>query len=356
MMGFSELPNETKPDNETLAMLQNPVIPIMLPIAYTLMALISIPGNSVSLWILVFYSKPITASIIFMINLSITDLVLAIFLPFQIIYHINKNNWLFGKGLCNIMTVLFYLNMYSSILTIMLISIDRYLGIVHPMQSSRWRRKRYAITACTLMWVTLLLALYPFISTDLTYEVKSLNITTCFDVLQWKMLPSITAWAAFIIGLVLCFFLIPFFVIVGCYIAIIWKLVKKSNRYGSGKRSIKLAIIVLVVFVTCFAPNNFILLIHSVYRLFYGKSYYFVYKLTLTLSCLSSCLDPFLYYFASKDFCKKFKDIFCKKQSYSGEIRRDSLFSGRSMTFSSGQVDGLQNGSSHLIQRQESDV
>ncbi|XP_053562404.1 P2Y purinoceptor 8 [Bombina bombina] len=355
---YFELPNETKPDNETLEMLQNTVIPVVMPIMYSILAFISIPGNSISLWILIFHSRPITASIIFMINLSITDLVLAVFLPFQIIYHINKSHWPFGKGLCNVMSLLFYVNMYSSILTIMLISIDRYIGIVHPMQSSMWRRKRYAVTACIIMWTFLLLSFYPLASTDLTYKVDSLNITTCFDVLKWKMLPNLATWAAFIIGLVFVLFFIPSVVVVVCYTLIIRKLFQTSNRYGSSKRSIKLAFTVLLVFLTCFAPNNIVLLVHAINRIFYGISYYYAYKLTLTLSCLSSCLDPFLYYFASKDFYKKFTEVFGKKtkQSETCETRRGSLFSGKSMTFSSGHGEGLQNGSCQLIQRQESDV
>ncbi|MEE6469077.1 hypothetical protein FKM82_008489 [Ascaphus truei] len=358
-MNFFTLPNETKPDNETLEMLENKLISITLPVVYSLVVAISIPGNIFALWIFCFHSKPITSSIVYMINLSITDLILAIFLPFQIIYHIKNNDWVFGKGLCNVVSVLYYANMYSSILTIMFISIVRYLGIVHPMRSTTWKRKRYAVVTCIGMWTVLLIAFHPLASTDLTYKVEYLQKVTCFDVLKWSMLPNIFSWAAFILGLFFFLFLIPFIVTVACYIGIIWKLVQTSHRYanGQGSRSLKLAIIVLVVFITCFAPNNFILVIHTINRLFYAKSYYHAYKLTLTLSCLSSCLDPFLYYFASKDFCKKIREVIGKKaqHSESTEVTRGSLLSAlsnRSRTFSSGH----ENGSNQVYHRQESDV
>ncbi|KAM8976088.1 P2Y purinoceptor 8-like [Pelodytes ibericus] len=356
-MDVWRLPNETNPDNETLSMLDNRLVSITLPVVYSFVFLISVPGNLLSLWILIFHSKPITSSIILMINLSVTDFVLAIFLPFQIIYHIKNNHWIFGKGLCNIVSVLFYANMYSSILTIMSISIERFLGIVHPMKSSTWRRKRYAVAAILFIWIFTLASLYPLESTDLTYEVKHLNKTTCFDVLKWNMLPSLMTWAIFILGLFFCLFLIPSIVTVACYIRIIWTLVQTSNRRGSGheKRPIKLAFIVLIVFITCFAPNNFILMIHTINRLFYNKSYYPAYKLTLTMSCLSSCLDPFLYYFASRDFCKKVLEVWGKtfKRSASYVGRRTSLFSG---TFSSGQAEALENGNGYKYNLQESDL
>ncbi|XP_053312792.1 P2Y purinoceptor 8 [Spea bombifrons] len=356
-MDVWSLPEESKLDNETLLMLENKIVSTTLPVVYSILVLISIPGNLLSLWILIFHSKPITSSIILMINLSLTDFVLAIFLPFQIIYNINNNHWIFGTWLCNIVSVLFYANMYISILTIMSISIERYLGVVHPMKASTWRRKRYAVAAICFIWIFTLALLYPLISTDLTYEVKHLNITTCFDILKWNMLPNLVYWAIFIGGLFMCLFLIPLIVTVVCYVCIIWTLVKCSNRRGTGqeKRSIKLAIMVLVVFVTCYAPNNFILLIHTICRLFYYKSYYHAYKLTLTLSCLSSCLDPFLYYFASKDFYKKVLEVwnrsFKRNKSYEG--RRGSLFSA---TFSNEQVEALENGNGHKHNLQQSDL
>ncbi|XP_069800591.1 P2Y purinoceptor 8 [Dendropsophus ebraccatus] len=357
-MSLYSLPNETNPDNETLDMLQNEIIMVALPVVYSCVTIISIPGNLISLWILIRHSKPITSSVILMINLSITDLALAMLLPFQIHYHTNRNNWIFGKELCNVVTIMFYVNMYGTILTIMLISLERYLGIVHPMRSSVWRRKRYAIGAVLMIWLLLLAALYPMESTDLMYEVKSLNITTCFDVLKWSMLPNIISWAAFIIGLFLFFFLIPFVITVVCYARIIRKLIQTSNRHGMGhgRRSINLAIFVLVVFITCFAPNNFILLLHTIVRLFYNKSYYHAYKLTLTLSCLSSCVDPFLYYFACKDFRKKALELlnFKSRAIESLGTRRESLFSA--LTFSSGQCE--ENGKKHRCDsnRQESDM
>ncbi|XP_072283771.1 P2Y purinoceptor 8-like [Pyxicephalus adspersus] len=354
-MNLLSLPNDSSPDNETLAMLENKLIWIALPIVYSLVVSISVPGNIISLWILIFHSKPITSSIILMINLSITDLALAMLLPFQIIYHYNGNDWFFGKDLCNVVTIMFYVNMYCTILTIMLISLERYLGIVHPMKSTMWRRKRYAIGAIIIIWMFLLAAFYPMESTDLTYEVKHLNKTTCFDVLKWNMLPNLLSWAAFIIVLFFILFLIPSIVTIACYVRIICKLIQTSNRHGTGqeRRSINLAIFVLVIFIICFAPNNFILLIHTIVRLFFDKSFYHAYKLSFTLSCLSSCVDPFLYYFACKDFRKKALELCHKRfrRKERSDTRRGSLFSA--LTFSSGQIEVLKNGNNH---KQESDM
>ncbi|NXB97325.1 P2RY8 protein, partial [Vidua macroura] len=352
--------NESHLDALTLSMLQNKTVSITLPIVYTVVALVSIPGNLFSLWVLCWHIKPKTPSVIFMINLSITDLMLASCFPFQISYHLQSNHWRFGKTLCSLVTVMFYSNMYSSILTMTFISMERYMGVVHPLKLSKWRRKRYALAACLAMWFSLLLAFYPLETTDLTYEVKELGIITCFDVLKWDMLPTFGAWVAFLLTLFVVLFLIPFVVTVGCYIGIIRKLIQTSSRYGNKQktRSIYLATIVLLSFITCFAPNNFILFAHMISRLFYSSSLYPAYKLTLCLSCFNNCIDPFIYYFASKEFYQKFMQLFRPKVllSDSLENRRESLFSGRTMSarsMSSGPMDGLE-GVKVNLQRQES--
>lgn len=191
----------------------------------------------------------------------------------------------------------------------MAISIDRYLGIVRPMLFRDIReRKLIAVVSCLLMWGLVLSVLYPLMTTDLTFPIPELGITTCFDVLKRDMLPSVSAWATFLFTLVFVLFLFPFCVTTFCYVSVIHKLGKDSKTIQKG-RAIRLAFTVLLVFTLCFAPNNILLLTHTVLRLFYKKSVYMAYKLTLCFSCLNSCLDPFIYYFASKEFRQKLRQI-----------------------------------------------
>lgn len=191
----------------------------------------------------------------------------------------------------------------------MAIGIDRYLGIVRPMLFRQTReRKAVAVVSCFLMWGLVLSVLYPLMTTDLTFHIPELGITTCFDVLKKKMLPSVPAWAAFLFSMVFVLFFFPFCVTAFCYISVIRKLARDSKT-AQKKRAIRLAFIVLLVFTLCFSPSNILLLAHSVLKLYYDKSLYMAYKLALCFSCLNSCLDPFIYYFASKDFRQKLRQI-----------------------------------------------
>ncbi|KAM9343801.1 P2Y purinoceptor 8 [Pholidichthys leucotaenia] len=306
---MAEDPHSVKLDNATISFLQNTKGSITTSVIYMVITVINLTGNGLSMWLLLFRTSPKSPSIIFMINLTLTDLSVGVVLPFQISYQLHGYQWNLLPKMCSVLTVVFYTNMYCSILTMMAIGIDRYLGIVRPMLFREMRkRKSIAIISCLLMWGLVLIVLYPLMTTDLTFYVPELKITTCFDVLKKNMLPSISAWAAFLFSMVFVLFLLPFCVTTFCYISVIRRLARDSKT-AQKKRAIHLAVIVLLVFTICFAPNNILLLTHSVLRLYYEKSIYMAYKLSLSFSCLNSCLDPFIYYFASREFRQKLKEM-----------------------------------------------
>ncbi|TSL16063.1 P2Y purinoceptor 8 [Bagarius yarrelli] len=302
--------NFSRIDNTTLSILQTKWTSNMTSAIYFFVILVNLCGNGLSLWLLLFRTYPKTPSIIFMINLTITDLALGLALPFQIMYQLQGYNWTLGTSMCNVITVTFFVNMYCSILTMMAISVERYMGIVRPMRFRRTNVNiKYAILACVVMWAIVLAVLNPMEKTDLTFYVQELNITTCFDVLKKDMLPTITHWAVFLFSMFFVLFLCPFIITVYCYIRIIRALIKNSKNNQKG-RAVRLAFTVMFVFIFCFAPNNILLLAHTITKLYYQKSLYMYYKLSLSLSCINSCLDPFIYYLASKDFRRKMRQMF----------------------------------------------
>ncbi|XP_026232974.1 P2Y purinoceptor 8 [Anabas testudineus] len=322
--------NSSKLDNATLSLFQNVNTSIAISVIYMIVTVINLVGNGLSMWLLIFRTTPKTASIIFMINLTLTDLALGAALPFQIAYQLQGYHWNLGRGMCSFLTLVFYTNMYCSVLTMMAISIDRYLGIVRPMMFRNIKDKKIiAVISCLFMWGLVLSVLHPLMTTDLTFDIPELGITTCFDVLKKDMLPSVLAWASFLFTLAFILFLFPFCVTTFCYVSVIRKL-GKDSKTAQKERAIRLAAIVLLVFTLCFAPNNILLLTHSVLRLFYNKSLYMAYKLSLCFSCLNSCLDPFIYYFASRDFRQKLRQIVNMPSQSGGDSmkmeQKDSLY------------------------------
>ncbi|XP_028935879.1 P2Y purinoceptor 8-like [Ornithorhynchus anatinus] len=319
--------------NGTLEMLQNRMLKITLPILHLLIFAISLPLNSFCLWILSCHSRPWVPTVIFAINLAVADLLYSVMLPFQAAYHLQGNNWPFGSLLCRILTVLFYGNMECSILTMTSISIERYLGIVHPLRSQRLRTNRMAVWTCLCIWGGILLGNYPFMSNDLTFPVQELGIVTCFDILPKRMFPAPWHFALFFGFHVFLTFPLPLLVMGFCYGSVIRTLLRSSSSVSGDTRrqAVSLIVVVLVVFVLCYLPNSIITVLHLVYMQKY-KSAYVEYKLSLAVNSLNACIDPFLYYFGSREFRQKMRPIWgrigtcCRKQAAPAYLEQRVIF------------------------------
>ncbi len=98
---------EFKMDNATLAVFDNKLASEVVSAIYAIVTLANLSGNSISLFLLLMRTSPKTPSIIFMINLTITDLIVGAVLPFQIAYQMQGYNWTLGTGMCNVLTVVF---------------------------------------------------------------------------------------------------------------------------------------------------------------------------------------------------------------------------------------------------------
>lgn len=87
-------------DNATLSFFQNAHTGIITSVIYMIITAINLAGNGLSMWILIVRTRPKTASVIFMINLTLTDLALGAALPFQIAYQLLGYQWTLGPNMC----------------------------------------------------------------------------------------------------------------------------------------------------------------------------------------------------------------------------------------------------------------
>ncbi|KAM4702417.1 P2Y purinoceptor 8-like [Discoglossus pictus] len=308
--------------NNTLEMLQSTVLQIVLPILYIFIFSISVPLNLFSLWIIC-RSRPWTPTIIFFINLAITDLLYGITLPFQVIYHLRGNDWPFGRTFCSISTFMFYGNMNCSVLIMTSIGVERYVGIVHPLHSNSYISVRKVFLTCLLIWLIVFIVDLPFLYTKLTYNVHDLQTVTCFDVLPKDMFPSQIFFTLYFACHSLLFFFIPLLVMAICYISVIVTLLRSHTTKIENvkKQTIQMVVVVLTVFMVCYLPNNIIQIVHFIYQSKQKGTLYVEYKLSLALNSLNCCLDPVVYYFGSKEFRQKVQinisQYICRRVLYS---------------------------------------
>ncbi|XP_036999613.2 proteinase-activated receptor 3 [Artibeus jamaicensis] len=282
-------------NNATVGYLSSSLSTRLIPAIYILVFAVGVPANAVTLWMLFFRTRSICTTI-FYINLAIADFLFCATLPFKIAYHLNGNNWVFGEVLCQATTVIFYGNMYCSILILASISISRYLAIVHPFIYRGLPKRTYALIMCGLVWATVFLYMLPFFILKQEYYLVHRDITTCHDVHNICASSSLFQLYYFI-SLAFFGFLIPFVVIIYCYTTIIRTLNAYDNRW---LWYVKASLLILVIFTICFAPSNIILIIHHASNYYNTDGLYFIYRIALCLGSLNSCLDPFLYFLMPK--------------------------------------------------------
>lgn len=281
--------------NATIGYLSSSLSTKLIPAIYILVFAVGMPANAVTLWMLFFRTRSICTTT-FYINLATADFLFCATLPFKIAYHLNGNNWVFGEVMCRAITIIFYGNMYCSILILACIGVSRYLAIVHPFTYRRLPKRTYALVTCGLVWATVFLSMLPFFILKQENYLVHRDITTCHDVHNVCESSSLFQLYYFI-SLAFFGFLIPFVVIIYCYTAIIRTLNAYDQRW---LRYVKTSLLILVIFTICFAPSNIILIIHHANYYYNTDGLYFIYLIALCLGSLNSCLDPFLYFLMSK--------------------------------------------------------
>ncbi|NXN53796.1 PAR2 protein, partial [Rynchops niger] len=212
-------------------------------------------------------------------------------------YHLLGNHWLFGDYLCRTMMAFFYGNMYSSILFLTCIGLERYISVVHPFL---WKRTSWTwgkASVCVGIWLVVGLGMSPLLLHPQISHISSLNITTCHDVLGKDKHMFL---AYYFLSLVGVGFGLPFVLMTISYSCILARLLAKRRCYG---QLVHVLALVLLVFILCFTPSNVLLFIHYVLEAKGCRNAtYICYAVALVLSAFNNCFDPFVYLYVSEDF------------------------------------------------------
>ncbi|XP_051888470.1 hydroxycarboxylic acid receptor 2-like [Pristis pectinata] len=271
-------------------------------------------GNAIALWTFCFHVKSRRPNIVYSVNLMIADVMLTCCLPFRAAYFLRGKDWIFGDVLCRLNTFMISLNRAGSIFFLMVIAIDRYFKVVHPLHKVNKISTRCAVKIAGGVWVVavaiclhLLIEKHNFKQDDVMY-CEPFNINN-----------SLTPTAIWTDTIFIFFkFLLPVSVILFSTSCVIWKLRQLETGLRSKyKRAVKLVIAVAAVFVICFLPTNIAVVAVLVTKLrspFDCKSYNTAVNIfynTLFVTYLNSVVDPLIYYFSNSAFNDALKKALC---------------------------------------------
>ncbi|KAI4891081.1 hypothetical protein NFI96_025216 [Prochilodus magdalenae] len=274
---------------------------VFLPVVYIIIFIVGLPTNAVAIWVFLFRTKKKNPASILMANLALSDLLFIVWLPLKITYHLNGNNWIFGESLCKVLVGFFFGNMYCSAIFIACISVQRYWTVAHPL--SRKLNNRVTVCVCVGVWVVVWLITILLYVYEQTVKVLNLNTTTCHDVTRRNQthFPAGYFLTMGIVG-----YAVPCVVCIVSYLLTFRSLSRSVIDARSSKKKRKaviLMITVLVMFLVCFTPSNIMLKVHYLLTdIDTQNDIYALYIVALCLGSLNSCLDPFVYYYISKEF------------------------------------------------------
>nr|XP_020450620.1 somatostatin receptor type 1-like [Monopterus albus]XP_020450621.1 somatostatin receptor type 1-like [Monopterus albus]XP_020450623.1 somatostatin receptor type 1-like [Monopterus albus] len=286
---------------------------IIIPSIYALVCGIGVIGNAMVIYVILKYAKMKTATNIYILNLAIADELFMLSVPF-LATSAALRHWPFGSLMCRLVLSVDGINMFTSIFCLTVLSVDRYIAVVHPIKAARYRRPTVAKVVNVCVWGLSLIVILPIIIFADTVPAQDGGVDCNF---LWPE----AAWSeAFVVYTFLLGFLLPVGAICLCYCLMVARMRAVGLKAGwlqrrrSEKKITCMVLLVVAVFVLCWMPFYIVQLV----SVFHQPPDPMVTQLFVILSYANSGANPILYGFVSDNFRRSFQRIVCFRWLESG--------------------------------------
>lgn len=184
-------------------------------IIYLTVFIVGLLGNTLVIYVVVRYAKMKTVTNMYILNLAVADELYILGIPFLGTQSV-LSYWLYGEFLCKVCMTADAMSQFTSIFCLTAMSIDRYLAVVHPIRSAKWRRPQVAKVFNCMVWVLSFLVVLPVtIYSDVQDRFNSCNMSWPDPHDLWS--------TVFILYTAILGFFAPLLVICLCYLLIVIK-------------------------------------------------------------------------------------------------------------------------------------
>lgn len=335
---------------------------------HSIICLLGFMGNSLVIITYAFYKRTKSMTDVFLLNVAVADLIFVLSLPF-IVYN-ELSSWPMGATVCKLLSGSYSVNLYSGTLLLVCISADRYIAIVQARRSFRLRSLARSRLICAVIWTAAILLSIPTFYFYNRYqpshsqeafiqEEDNLTSSAPQHVCEFRFLDVSTAWTTKVsvpstqlaVG-----FILPLFIMVFCYSAVILTLLRARNFQRH--KAVRVVLAVVVVFIGCHLPYNVTLLYQTV-TMFQPKSceesdvLHVAKIVTQMVAYLHCCLNPVLYAFIGAKFRNHFRrivqDLWCLGVTYRTPQRSSRVTSETFVPTRHSQDRSTENGSSFTM-------
>nr|XP_019964992.1 PREDICTED: C-C chemokine receptor type 9-like [Paralichthys olivaceus]XP_019964993.1 PREDICTED: C-C chemokine receptor type 9-like [Paralichthys olivaceus] len=310
------------------------------PPLFWMITLVGGAGNLAVVWIYLNFRRRLkTMSDVYLLNLAVADLLFLVTLPLWAAEA--SHGWNFGFALCKINSALYKVNLFSSMLLLTCISVDRYVVIVQSTRArnSQLERRRYSCLVCVGVWLLALLLATPELVFATIVNVDSQQycrmvfptyLGNCTKIVVLSLLVSMG-------------FFLPFIIMAFCYSVIVAKLL--NTRNFQKHKAMRVILAVVVVFVMSQLPYNGVLVMEvtqasnmTMTDCEEVKRFDMLGQVLKSLAYMHACLNPFLYAFVGVRFrhdvlqllhCSSSRCMPLVNKSQLGQTNRSPLSSTR---------------------------
>ncbi|KAK0155468.1 Galanin receptor type 1 [Merluccius polli] len=288
---------------------------VIVPVVFGVIFLLGVVGNTLVMVVICRSVKsakrPRSPTNVFILNLSVADLsFLLLCVPFHATVY-SLPEWIFGEVLCTFGHYFVMVSMLVSVFTLVAMSVDRYVAVVHSKKKSLCvRNRRNALIGVGLIWALSLVFAVPVAQHQvLTSHPTAPNSTFCWE--EWSGASKRT----YRVTILVVGYLLPLVLIVCCYSKVLFHLHKKMKNMSkksqrSKRKTAQTVLLVVTVFLICWMPYH-IITMWVEFGTFPLTEASFV--LRIASHCLSygnSCINPILYAFLSENFRKACRQVF----------------------------------------------
>ncbi|XP_071814825.1 urotensin-2 receptor-like [Apostichopus japonicus] len=259
----------------------------------------------------------------YILSLSVSDLIYIAESMFFTITNYGRKGWIFGDIGCRLILTFDLMTMHVSVYILSVMSVERYVAVVHPMRSLRYRSPVCARRLNVAVWVLSLLLVSPCIfgMRQITgVQPNGEPFQTCSWTLGeprvMHMYMTAMCFTSFLIPS--CVMLIVYSLLLNHFLRTVSPIRKSSQEVKrSKKRVAKIIFLIVIIYWICYLPFwTYQMMSLHVEANFDPRN--IMGLLTLVLSYLNSCFNPFLYTLFPKRFniwnglCVKYHPISSK--------------------------------------------
>lgn len=290
----------------------------IIPVFYYVNFLLSYLGNGLVLFIIYKYEKLNSATNVFLLNLVLSNVLFASSLPFWATYHLSE--WIFGKALCKLVSAAYSVGFCSSVLFLVLMTLDRYLAVVHAVPVAKSRMRVYTVAGTLTVWLVSVAASAKEFVLQTVWE-SPFDGLMCEEAGYPESTMRLWRLVAYYQQFLL-FFLLPLFMVMYCYTGIAVRVL--STRLKNKCRTVKLIFVTVFTFFLCWTPYNVVVFLRALELSGPGwggggsscaasEATDYALYVTRNVAYVYCCVSPVFYTFVGKKFQSHLRKLLARK-------------------------------------------